>query len=275
MKRMAAISAVTFSPGRMPPLPGFAPWDSLISNMRTFSLSATAFRRSSESPPSGSRTPYLAVPIWNTMSAPPSKCIGDSAPSPVFIHTPALRAPLDKAVTAGRRYRAVAHSRNIEHRGCRIWILAVRTDGDIRGVHCVGFQCRVGAVDEDDRAHRFQVPGRTERRHGVLALGGAVYPTALGAIEGHLLPVHGEEVLAEELAERLEQITESSDDRKVPSHRLFGLGAVDDVTARRQPARQCRWPPRNSSARNSSRLYTKHSPSARSTNHLDHALARR
>ena len=35
MKRIAATSSVTFSPGRMPPLPGFAPWESLISNIRT------------------------------------------------------------------------------------------------------------------------------------------------------------------------------------------------------------------------------------------------
>ena len=101
MKRIAAISSVTFSPGRMPPFPGLAPWDNLISNMRTVSWSATALRRSSDSPPPGSRTPYLAVPIWNTMSAPPSTCIGDRAPSPVFIQIPAMRAPLDSAVTAG------------------------------------------------------------------------------------------------------------------------------------------------------------------------------
>ena len=37
MPRMVAISAVTFSPGRMPPLPGFAPWPSFTSTARTCS----------------------------------------------------------------------------------------------------------------------------------------------------------------------------------------------------------------------------------------------
>ena len=98
---MRAISSLTFAPGRIPPLPGFAPWLSLISNIFTVSCAATSRSLSSSRLPSRSRTPFFAVPIWNTMSAPPSRWYGESPPSPVFIQQPAIRAPFDSASTAG------------------------------------------------------------------------------------------------------------------------------------------------------------------------------
>ncbi len=73
MPRMRAISALTLAPGRMPPLPGLAPCDSLISNMRTLSCAASSRSLSSERLPSRSRTPYLAVPICTTRSQPVSR----------------------------------------------------------------------------------------------------------------------------------------------------------------------------------------------------------
>ena len=82
---------------------------------------------------------------------------------------------------------------------------------------------REGAVDEETRADRAQVTGRAEGNGGVDALGGAVDPAALRAVEGHLLAVHGEEVLAEELAEVLEQVAEPADDRVVAADRVRGL----------------------------------------------------
>ena len=42
MPRMRAMSGVTFSAGRMPPLPGLAPWLSLISNIFTDCRRATS-----------------------------------------------------------------------------------------------------------------------------------------------------------------------------------------------------------------------------------------
>jgi hypothetical protein len=73
MPRIAAISGVTLAPGRIPPLPGLAPCDSLISNIFTWGSAAMALSRAGERSPVSSRTPYLAVPIWKTMSAPPSR----------------------------------------------------------------------------------------------------------------------------------------------------------------------------------------------------------
>jgi len=60
-------------PGKDAPLPGLAPWASLISNMRTCSCAAIASSFSSLRLPCSSRTPYFAVPIWKTMSHPPSR----------------------------------------------------------------------------------------------------------------------------------------------------------------------------------------------------------
>ena len=102
MPRICAMSGVTFAAGRMPPLPGFAPWLSFTSIIRTWSWAAMARRRPSSSCPSSSRHPYLAVPIWKTRSAPPSRWYGDNPPSPVFSQQPAARAPRDSAITAGR-----------------------------------------------------------------------------------------------------------------------------------------------------------------------------
>ena len=101
MPRIAAISSVTLAAGRMPPLPGLAPWLSLISNIRTWSSAAIRARRPSSSTPTSPQTPYLAVPIWKTMSAPPCRCHSVRPPSPVFSQQPARAAPLDRARTAG------------------------------------------------------------------------------------------------------------------------------------------------------------------------------
>ena len=51
MTRMFAISSVTFAPGKIPPLPGLAPWLSLISNILTCSCAAISAKRSSDNSP--------------------------------------------------------------------------------------------------------------------------------------------------------------------------------------------------------------------------------
>ena len=77
------------------------------------------------------------------------------------------------------------------------------------------------------------VAGRAEG-HGVIdVLGGAIDQNPLGAVEGQLLAVHGEEVLAKELAEVLEEeVAKTPDYRKISADGLFGLGAVDDIHPR-------------------------------------------
>ncbi len=93
MPRISAISSVTFAPGSMPPRPGFAPCDSLISIALT---GAPAHRsvssRQVEVAPCSSRHPKYDVPIWKTRS-PPLRWYGDSAPSPVSCRQPAIAAP--------------------------------------------------------------------------------------------------------------------------------------------------------------------------------------
>ncbi|CAM5577951.1 hypothetical protein RLIN73S_01712 [Rhodanobacter lindaniclasticus] len=101
MPRIAAISSVTLAPGSRPPMPGSAPWPSLMLTIFTCLCAQIAVSLSSSSLPSGVRTPYLAVPISNTMSQPPSRWYGASPPSPVSIQMPALAAPIDSARTAG------------------------------------------------------------------------------------------------------------------------------------------------------------------------------
>jgi hypothetical protein len=72
------------------------------------------------------------------------------------------------------------------------------------------------------------VAGGAERDRVVLILGGAADPVALRAVEGQLLAIRGEEVLAKELAETLEQGAKPADHRIVATNRLLGLGDVDD-----------------------------------------------
>jgi hypothetical protein len=69
---MVAISAVIFSLGRRPPLPGLAPWASLISIIFTCGSAMMAAAFSSSNRPSWVRQPNLAGPIWYRMSPPPS-----------------------------------------------------------------------------------------------------------------------------------------------------------------------------------------------------------
>ncbi len=92
MPRISAISSLTLAPGSIPPRPGFAPCDSLISRARTGALATRSLSRDSSKWPSSSRQPKYAVPIWKTMS-PPLRWYDDSPPSPVFWRQPARAAP--------------------------------------------------------------------------------------------------------------------------------------------------------------------------------------
>lgn len=70
---MAAISSVTFAAGRMPPLPGFAPWLSFTSKARTCGWRPPSSIFAQSIAPSGLRTPYFAGPIWKMTSLPPER----------------------------------------------------------------------------------------------------------------------------------------------------------------------------------------------------------
>jgi hypothetical protein len=58
-------------------------------------------------------------------------------------------------------------------------------------------------------------------------------PVALRAVERHLLPVHGEEVLAKEFTQGREEVPEAAHDGVVAPHRIRGLGHVEDEENRK------------------------------------------
>ena len=90
--RISAISSLTFAPGSMPPRPGLAPWESLISMARIGADSTRSLSLPSSKRPSSSRQPKYDVPIWKTRS-PPLRWYGETPPSPVFWRQPARSAP--------------------------------------------------------------------------------------------------------------------------------------------------------------------------------------
>ncbi|CAM5314094.1 hypothetical protein SHIRM173S_02805 [Streptomyces hirsutus] len=63
MPRISAISGVTFAPGSIPPSPGLAPWESLISIALTGAPATTSLSLSRLKVPSSLRQPKYAVPI--------------------------------------------------------------------------------------------------------------------------------------------------------------------------------------------------------------------
>ena len=85
-------------------------------------------------------------------------------------------------------------------------------------------------VHEEDRARRLHVVGRAEADDAaaVLLLRHAVDPRARRAVEGHLVAVAGEEVLAEVLALLLEEVAQAPDDGVVAQHRVLLLRDVLD-----------------------------------------------
>jgi len=90
--RICAMVGVTLAAGSIPPRPGLAPCDSLISSARTGAPSSVRRRCSRLKCPASSRQPKYPVPIWNT-SSPPWRWCSDSPPSPVPCMHPARTAP--------------------------------------------------------------------------------------------------------------------------------------------------------------------------------------
>ena len=108
----------------------------------------------------------------------------------------------------------------------------VGADGHATGLRGVFFKGRIRSVDKDHGADRAQVAGRTKRHRAVNALRSAIDPGTFSAIEGHFFAVLGEEILAKEFTHVLEHVTQPADDWVIASHRVGGLGHVDDVEHR-------------------------------------------
>ena len=100
--RISAISAVTFSPGRMPPCPGLAPCDSLISIILTCGLERVLREQvgieTRRSPCCGSRSSRCRSARSGRRR--PSGDSGEIPPSPVLWAKPPILAPLFSARTA-------------------------------------------------------------------------------------------------------------------------------------------------------------------------------
>ena len=70
MPRVSAISGLTFAAGSIPPSPGLAPCESLISIAFTGAPATTSLSRARSKRPCSSRQPKYDVPIWK-MTSPP------------------------------------------------------------------------------------------------------------------------------------------------------------------------------------------------------------
>ena len=239
MPRISAISWVTLAPGSMPPRPGLAPCDSLISIAFTGAPAHRSLRRASSNSPRSSRHPKYDVPIWKTRS-PPLRWYGDRAPSPVSCRQPANWAPAVERLDGVLRQRAEAHpgdvhdaggaervpstSRPAQHLGRRQGHLVARVPGG---------RCTLAlerAVLEDRVAVGvLDVVVGAEAEVVVLELGGRVDPAALVAAEGPLLVVARDDVLPQLGAEALQEEAEVADDR---------VGAEDGVPLLRHVARR-------------------------------------
>jgi hypothetical protein len=95
-------------------------------------------------------------------------------------------------------------------------------------------------VDEDQRARLVQVVGRAEADHAALVLRQPVDPAARRAVERHLVAVAGEKVLAEILADLLEEVAQVADDRVVAQHAVLLLRDVADKDEREHGDQQDR-----------------------------------
>ena len=98
--RMAAMCGVTLIPGRTPPRPGLAPWESLSSTARTGAPSTHARKRSMSKLPSSVRHPKYPVPICQ-ISSPPCRWKEEMPPSPLLCRQGARALPRFRASTAG------------------------------------------------------------------------------------------------------------------------------------------------------------------------------
>ena len=215
MPRISAISSLTLAPGSIPPRPGLAPWDSLISIARTGADATRSLSRARSKWPCSSRQPKYDVPIWKTRS-PPLRWYDEIAPSPVFCRQPASAAPSVERLDRVAGQRAEAHPGDVDDRR-RAGTRAARPRGPpitladgqrallvrVRGGRRAG--PAEGAVLDDGVAlDVLDVVVGAEPEVVVLQLRGGVDPAPLVAAERPLLVVAGDDVLPQLRAEPLE-----------------------------------------------------------------------
>ena len=253
MPRISAISGADLrAPGSMPPSPGLAPWDSLISIARTGADATRSLSRARSKRPSRVAAAEVAVPIWKTRS-PPLRWYGDSPPSPVFCRQPAIAAPRLSASIALPDSDAEAHPGDVDHRRRPERVAPARGPPEhlgrrerrvlvgVRGGRRAG--TGEGAVLDDRVALGvLDVVVGAEPEVVVLELGRRVDPAPLVAAERPLLVVAGDDVLAQLGAEPLEQEAQVADDREVAQDRVLASGSGRGRRPRR--ARRRRRPPR-------------------------------
>ena len=243
--RISAISLLTLAPGSIPPSPGLAPCDSLISIAFTGADWTRSTRRARSKTPFSSRQPKYAVPIWKTTS-PPLRWYGESAPSPVLCQQPASAAPLLSASMALARQRAEAHPGDVDdRRGPERLPPAPRPAEHLgrRYRHALvavprgrGTGTGEGAVlDHRPGVGVLDVVVGAEAEVGVLELGRRVDPAALVAAERPLLVVGGDDVLPKLRPEPLEREPQVADDREVAHDRVL---ALEDVVGRQRSERR-------------------------------------
>src|SRR5712691_3490744 len=144
MPRIFAICSVTFTAGSTPPLPGFAPCESLISNAFTCGRDATSLAR--VHPAAGERRASRQCA---------HRGLGD---------------------------RPEAHAADVDYRPSEERLLAkIFADRKRRRRQAVFLQYGIGMVDKQDRAGLVGVVGRAEADHASFGFGQAVYPAASGA----------------------------------------------------------------------------------------------
>ena len=144
---------------------------------------------------------------------------------------PALAQPGPAGQGLNRRTRqgAVTHARHVDDGRRGIGLLTVLANGHRMGRNGIGVEGGKRAVHEHDAAGCVNVLGGTEGP-GVGGIPGrAIDPFPLGAIERQLFPIHGKEVLAKELAQMGEQVTETANHRIVVADRIACLTHVDHV----------------------------------------------
>jgi hypothetical protein len=152
-----------------------------------------------------------------------------SQPAFTGVHPhPGQRCATAQRLHCRARQRPEAHARDVEKRRRVIGFARIGSDPHRQRFCRVAVEHREHVVGEQRRPRDRQVPGRAECHRVAAPLAGAVDPFALGAVERHLLTVHGEEILAEELAKLGEQHPESPQHRIVAPDRVAGLQDIDD-----------------------------------------------
>ena len=90
------------------------------------------------------------------------------------------------------------------------------------------FKNREGRIGENGCANNVQRTRRTKGLGVIFTGRGGIDPVAFGAVKWHLLTVEREKVLTEELAQPREQITKSTNHRKIAPNGILRLVRINE-----------------------------------------------